>query len=291
MCVAAWAESSKNGANSFQHVSGVGVRHVSEVLTYDFIAKTVHIRLLVLPHVQTSEPVYVHFIHRRGVSITDDTGTLVQPHGPNELIEALNLVRIGEETPEGTLANVRLEDGKEIEALVPRTSSFSLDEYFGGSPDRRADVPFTSARFGPLVARSIPYLMGLSLTIEGETFDRLIAVLRNQIARYIYSIEGPKIIARDIEPLDLRGAPDDIREPYEKVLANGVHGCGINIEGYDILTCDMPKERSHYVRLVSKLEPCRIENPLSMGGREYLVNSWHSSGTDFLIQRVSFLPA
>jgi hypothetical protein len=290
MCIVAWAESAATNPNSYvAPTASVTIRHVTEVLTYDFASKTVNIDLLLLPFVSGIQPVYIHCIHRRAVRAINSTSLLVDGiSSVAQLLVALRLLRPESSSALGTLVSVRAEDGTELQGIIPTHAGFALDEYCNVNSAVAADIPFTSIRFGPLSPSPTPHVLGLSLMISGDTFDRLIAVLPNHVQRYIYGMEGPQIICRDIEPLDLHGAAPDIRACYNGVLKSGIQKNSVQIESYDVLTCDAPAECSHYVRLVNNLRQYRIEQAVAFRGREYLLNSWHSNETDFLIQRVSF---
>jgi hypothetical protein len=292
MCIVAWAESAESGrANTYRKVTGtVEFRHVAEVLRYDFARPSVHIQLLLMPHIDAATPVYVHCIHRRSVHVSDCTSALARESGrDNQLLYALGLLHRISSTPTGTLVRVRAEDGKELAGLLPASLAFSEDQYNSPTVERQ-EVPFTSVRFGPLASSQLPYVLSLSLLIEGLTFDRLIAVLRNHCDRYLYNIAGPDIVARDIELLDLYGLGDDARRCYDAVVARGLKDCGVKVKSYDILTCDAPSELYHYVRVVSRLQQHRFEQSATLGHEKYIVNSWHGEKTDFLIQRVSLGP-
>ena len=291
MCVAAWAEMASAGPNKFQRVGGVSIQHVTELLRYDFKAKTVHIRLALAARTTSEHPVYLHCVHRRHVAIGNGTGG---ESGAGDLLgsvaDSLGMVKAEGEVPEGHLVKVRVQDGTEFRAFAPRRSlvPFSVDEYCRRAPEQLAVIPFTSVCFGPLRCRSDPYLLELSLTIAGAAFDRLIAVIPNGVPRFVYSIEGPAIVGRDIEPLDLYGVCDEIRLPYARVLCDGINGLKVPIESYDVITCDGPSEMTNYVRLLEKVKECRSAEGLIVGGTRFLISAWHSDRSDFLIQRVSY---
>lgn len=292
MCIAVWAENSEGGTNSYGKAEDVRVDHITELLTYDFATPRVNIGLILAVSVESLVPVYLHALHRHFVRLDNTTGQLLNPEGLlGAVAHELMLIQLQPECG-GDAVALRVLNGRLIRGKLPSGESpgyYGIDEYVEHADRHAADIPFTSACFGPLEPRTEPYLFGLSATIDGCAFQRLISEIRNGRRRYLYSIEGPAVVARDIEPLDLLGMPQDILGAYQEANDKGVVGCAVPVGSYDVITCDRTSDVTNYLRLFTRAAWYEANRQFRFGEEQYVINAWHSDKTDFLILKSTIL--
>lgn len=225
-------------------------------------------------------------MHRRQVIATDISRSL---DDPDNRLASLPSVMGVLDTPVTSgcerLTDVRVLNGKRIRTILPAQVPTAQDVFAEVEPE---DIPFTSICYGPLKRGKLPYLLGLSIAITSTAFRRLITELPNHVTRFVYGIEGPEIVVRDIEPMDLTGLDEAARGSYAAALSRGIIPLRVPVHSYDVVTCDEPGEMTDYVRLLVNASRCEANRRLVVGGKEYVVNAWHSDRMDFLIQKTSF---
>ncbi len=288
MCVTVWAESASQPANSYHEVSNAQVEHITELLTHDFHAKRVEIWLLMLVHVRSGSPVFVHCVHRRGVEFTNASAELANPQSRvRQMADALELL-----TPEngGLSVGLRRVDHHYHIAAPDGKVGVVQDAYVAAGAERSKDTPYSSVCCGPLPPSDKPHLVCVGITIAGPAFDRLIAVCRNGAVIYLYGIEGPDLVSQDIRELDIRFAPRPLVETYIKPYEQGIHRLRLPVRSYDIITWDAAEEPcdvTYFDRFAAGTTQCVQDRKVSVRTGPFLVNAWHSAGADFLIHRMA----
>lgn len=292
MCIAVWAENASAKPNTYNKAEGVRVDHITELLTYDFAVPRVNIELILAVSVNSPSPVYLHALHRRLIRLDDATSQLLAPTGLLGEVARRLMVIGSQQDGDGDAVSLRVLNGNVIRGQLPcgdQASYYAPDQYIEDIGPHAKDIPFTSARFGPLAPCAEPYLLGLSAMIDGCAFERLISEIHDHRRRYLYSIEGPSVVARDIEPLDLLGMPPALLSPYQKANREGIEGCAVPVSGYDVITCDRTSDVTNYLRLYTRTAWHVANQQFRYDEEEYLINAWHSDKTDFLILKSTIL--
>lgn len=291
MCVAAWGETGE--LRSYKQADNVSILHITELLDYDLKCKKVEIYLIFAVSVPVPlKNVFLHLVHRRLVYVENVTNQLINPTTfLGNLSRSLSLIQTSDPCFFNTnwqKACLSLLNGEVVDAVIPKDDIlFARDDFDKTSAVKEEDIPFTSSYWGPIAGCQFPYLMGLSIRIEGPTFDKLILSSKNHLLRYFYSIEGPSIVARDIQQIDLIGASSNVREVYSETFDLGISKLSVPIASYDVITCDVPNVLTSYIRLLVSAQRCLSNMPIKIGTTERVVNGWNSRRMDFLIQKIT----
>lgn len=296
MCIAAWAESAGRDPSNYVPARGVEISHITELLNHEPSDKRVNIRVFVAVTVSSIDPVFLHFVHRRYVAMKNVTALV---HGQSDstyqVAEGLGLIESPTEGPSNAARPVlfRKVNGETLDTIADSSVSFHIDKYMNLEEEHWPAVPFTSVCYGPLVQRDQPYLLSLEIAITGCSYERLIAVSTNGWKTYVYAIEGPSVVNRDIRSLDLTTAPASISSAYERPFVEGISALRLPVQSYDVVTFEDREKRMsvrYFERFSANIRRECVGRRIRVAQSEFSINSWHADEDDFLIEMVMAHP-
>jgi hypothetical protein len=302
MCITVWV-ARVSAEKQFQAVEGLDILHCEEAIRYSFENHNVEILCTILVKVRTPDA-HLHLVHRKWVEIEDATETVLNPASDFEQVlseisparaksgesDLKNIVWVPPLSPCSTVLEY-LNEGS-ILAQCPGTLEVNTD--IGGNLRKtlqeRMLTPYTSVSFGPWVPSDIPYLWRARIRITDPTFSHLIRYVNHTGVQYMYGIEGPEIVWKDIEQLDFRGMSQEDLAPFTEMyhlVAEGKHI--LPTRSYSVLTFDDARDPTGYNRAYAWTERVIVDQVTSAShGRQFRVNGWHSTSPRFVLLRVAF---
>jgi hypothetical protein len=304
MCLTAWAEQQAPAApgKDVESHKTLRIHHFEEAICYGYNAHEVEILATLLLSVQAPNS-SLHLVHRKWVEMQDATHSILNPISNFE--KALSQVSPARAEDTGKAAcaywqppvgcSLKLEnsdsDGR-VRAEIPGVLTVSSDvrEGYPASTESKARVPFTSCSVGPLSPTELPYLLRVRIRIVEPTFSNLIRSMNQYGVQYHYGIEGPAIVLKDIEQIDMRGKPPSELTSYREIYrALSSPKLVVPISSYTVLTLDDARATVEYNRTYVWTERIFTDQPRTVDtDSAFRVNGWHSTSPQFILQRVAF---
>ena len=226
MCVTAWGSvDTPEGPCPLQ--DGIEIVHFEEAMFCGTDCHEIEILASVLVRV-TVPRAFIHLVHRRWVTMKDATESILDPvrlfdHtlsavSPAALVSQPDpRILVEWSPPLGTtddLPGVLKVRPIKVQLAEQLTVLDDMPMEGRQKPQDREHIPYTSVSFGPFFASESLSLWRARIRVTDPSFSQLIRQVNAYGVQYHHGIEGPKIVWRDIEQLDIDRSENGVVSPF-----------------------------------------------------------------------------